>query len=470
MARKLKKKLQKIKQEECKEIGYFRPIFIIIPVLLLILILILLFFVFFNNNVPEVKEGNTTIYVQMYAGPEADAMALTASYWNEHYSNETGIFVRTFPLKSTDYFDKLKVELLSGISSPDIVNPFSFQLEELRPYLEPLNNYLIDEKFIISPTGQRYTLESLTPIALNNINASDGQIYMLPNEVDGLVLYYRKDLISNPPKTWEEFIKVGKNYTRSLNPNSTTRYGISLPAKYEVWTFSSAFEIIWSYGGELFSNDKVHNKNVSQDKNATLRSFEIFEELAKTNITPLNLNNLENLDAVTLLKSNDSAMALDWANIYFNLINNSNLSKDYNKFEVALPPGVEMSDGRINRYVYIQTVNLALNKYSKNKEAAVRFLFWATLGEGAKIYANASSNTAFLSTNRAYQTTNFSNSKIYPWMDQYGRFAPQYLDITDIMLAGSNHIQRIFIQNTTAKNALVDFRSDILNLLDNDRA
>jgi ABC-type glycerol-3-phosphate transport system substrate-binding protein len=252
----------------------------------------------------------------MYAGPQAEAMSSTAIYWNEHYAKETRIFVRTFPLKNMDYFDKLKVELLSGISSPDIVNPFSFQLEELRPYLEPLNKYLIEDEFRILPDGQRFSTDSLIPLVLNNINSSDGQIYMLPNEIRGLVLYYRNDLILNPPQTWEEFIEIGKNYTQSLNPNSTTKYGIILPSEYDIWTFASALEMIWSYGDDLFLDPSAYYKNPGINLNATVRSFEIFEELTKFNITSFDLNNLENLDSASLLKTNDFAMALDWTDSY----------------------------------------------------------------------------------------------------------------------------------------------------------
>ncbi len=467
MARKLKKKIQKYDKGECEEVSYFRPIFFIIPILIIIAILILLSFVFLNKIPEEIQEKNSIVYVQMYAGPGADAMISTVLYWNQHYSKETGIFVRTFPLKSKDYFDKLKVELLSGISSPDIVNVFSLQLGELSSYLQPLDNYLKNDEIMTDPNLTRLSIDSLIPITIKAANGSDGKIYLLPNEMNGVILYYRKDLISNPPQTWDELLELAKNNTQSLNKNSTTKYGIFLSDKYDPWTFCTFLEIFWSYDGEIFLKN---NENPGFDSNKSVMAFNVFEELTNFNATWPSMNNLENADVVSIMQAGDVAMALEWSDIYPDLVNGTNNSMFYDKFEIAPPPGVKQQDGSIKKDIYFQTSNLAINKNSKNKIAAMKFLVWATLGEGAKIYADNRVPTSLSPLKPLPAGLNTSNSfllhnQIFSLFEQYGHLVPLHPEMVDIMFLGSSHMQRIMSQNENARQAASELNSDILNLL-----
>lgn len=89
-------------------------------------------------------QTTTSIVVQMFEGPEFDAMQPTVEYWNKNYLESTGIHVNVVMLERVGYMGKMKTQLIAGLSEPDIVHPYSLQLGEIGEFLVPLNEYLED--------------------------------------------------------------------------------------------------------------------------------------------------------------------------------------------------------------------------------------------------------------------------------------------------------------------------------------
>jgi ABC-type glycerol-3-phosphate transport system substrate-binding protein len=172
-----------------------------------------------------------TITVQMFSGPEYDAMAPTAKYWNEKYAAATGITVNAVALSRMGYFEKMQSQLVAGLREPDLVHPFNMALGQLRPYIEDLRPYLAKADIMTGPDGEKYNIDGLLDPAKACVTASDGAILGMPKDMSELCVYYRKDLISKPPETWPEFLEVAKKFTKSINPSSPTEYGAVLQGK-----------------------------------------------------------------------------------------------------------------------------------------------------------------------------------------------------------------------------------------------
>ncbi len=95
----------------------------------------------------------------------------------------------------------------------------------------------------------------------------DNQCYIYPNYVDIGFLIYRKDLLEEinkePPATWEELKVKAKQAADKLNslPNVGNRerlWGFALPSIHDRITFMSClWELVWSYGGEIFQDEKA---------------------------------------------------------------------------------------------------------------------------------------------------------------------------------------------------------------------
>ncbi|MFW5781879.1 MAG: extracellular solute-binding protein [Candidatus Muiribacteriaceae bacterium] len=71
--------------------------------------------------------------------------------------------------------------------------------------------------FNLSQFSMDYLTEELSPAAIGACKAA-GKLWAVPDQVTGVALFYNKDMfaeanIMNPPKTWEEFVEIGKKLT-----------------------------------------------------------------------------------------------------------------------------------------------------------------------------------------------------------------------------------------------------------------
>jgi len=101
----------------------------------------------------------------------------------------------------------------------------------------------------------------------------NGKTYGYPIGIETYALFYNKDLVKNPPKTWEDVIAFAKNY----NDGSQRKYALVWPVgdSYYDYMFMS------SYGAQLFGpngNDrKQHNINSAE----AVKGLKYFQDLRK---------------------------------------------------------------------------------------------------------------------------------------------------------------------------------------------
>ena len=390
-----------------------------------------------------------TITVQMFSGPEYDAMAPTAKYWNEKYSAATGITVNAVALSRMGYFEKMQSQLVAGLREPDLVHPFNMALGQLRPYLEDLRPYLAKADLMTGPDGEKYSIDGLLDPAKACVTAADGAILGMPKDMSELCVYYRKDLISKPPDTWPELVEMAKQYTKSINPKSPTEYGVVLQGKYEKWTYCSALETLWSAGYEIF---KPGDKEIAMYNADAVKAFKIYEDLYKAKALYPGFDNTEYPEVSAALESGNVAMAVQWNANYFSLSNKEMSPKVYDKIALAPPPGWKQADGKIKRAMYVQTINLSLNKKSPNKDAAMKFLTWSTFGEGAVLYAKYGGSSPIKKVWMAKDAM-MPYPVLAPMVSEYGRSLPMHNDMSELVMIGSSWIQKVGIGNATAEQA-----------------
>lgn len=390
-----------------------------------------------------------TITVQMFSGPEYDAMAPTAKYWNEKYSAATGITVNAVALSRMGYFEKMQSQLVAGLKEPDLVHPFNMALGQLRPYLEDLRPYLAKADLMTGPDGEKYSVDGLLGPAAACVTAADGAILGMPKDMSELCVYYRKDLISKPPETWPELVEMAKQFTKSINPKSPTEYGVVLQGKYEKWTYCSALEALWSAGYEIF---KPGDKEIAMYNADAVKAFKVYEDLYKAKALYPGYDNTEYPEVSAALESGNVAMAVQWNANYFSLSNKEMSPKVYDKIALAPPPGWKQADGKIKRAMYVQTINLSLNKKSANKDAAMKFLTWSTFGEGAVLYAKYGGSSPIKKVWLAKDAM-MPYPVLAPMVNEYGRSLPMHNDMSELVMIGSSWIQKVGIGNATAEQA-----------------
>ena len=411
----------------------------------------------YRNTEVNNGAGPATVVVQMLEGPECDAMVPTADFWNQHYATATGTRIQVVALDRTGYFDKLEMQLIAGESTPDIIHPFSIHLARIRPYLEPLEPFLQDQAIMTDPDGKALSLDAVLPVAMDTVRSEDGKIYMLPTDMSEVLLFYRQDLIKTPPGTWDDFVRLAKRYTRTINPDSPTQYGIVLQGKYETWAFCSALENILPYGIDPF------NVSSEDDINLLTKSLQPFEDLAAAKAFPPETVNAEYSKVAAMIKSGEVAMALQWNAFYQDLRNPESSPKVYDKVDVAPPPGIRQEDGTIKRSLYVHTINLALNRHSRHKQKAMMFMTWATLGEGAWVYARAGGSSPLA---EIWDNDKISDlyPRLAPWLAAHGQSPTPHKQLTKMMMAGSGWIQRMIAGDLTVEQAAQGIAAEMKRL------
>ncbi|MCP4693340.1 MAG: extracellular solute-binding protein [Desulfobacterales bacterium] len=343
--------------------------------------------------------------------------------------------------------------MLSGQGVPDIIHPYSLHLGKIRESLHPMDAWLADDEIMTAPNGEKLSLDVVLPIAMETVKSPDDKIYMIPKDMSEVLLYYRADLMATPPETWDEFTALALEYTRGVNPGSPTRYGAAMQGKYEMWTFCAALENLWPHGVDVFG------PLTREDERAIARGLRVFETLAEAGALPPGAVNAEHPEVAAIIKRGDVAMAIQWSAFYQELRGKEPSPGVCDKFEVAPPPGVRGADGVVDRFIYTQTINLALNKHSPRKREAMKFLAWAALGEGAVIYAKAGGSSP---VKAVWERDGISDlyPRILPWVERYGRAAPTHPRLTEMMMIGSSWVQRVIAREETAARAAAGLAAD----------
>lgn len=100
-----------------------------------------------------------------------------------------------------------------------------------------------------------------------------GKVYGYPLAVETYALFYNKDIIPNPPKTWEEVFEFAKTWT----DKSKNKYAIAWPVTDAYYDFL----FYAGYGAQLFgpNGDDRHQHNLNSPE--AVKGVEFFQQVRK---------------------------------------------------------------------------------------------------------------------------------------------------------------------------------------------
>ncbi len=166
-------------------------------------------------------------------GVEADAIRAVA----KAYTAKTGNPVELMEAGRTGFYQAMQTQLIGGSDKFDLAQANDVDIAYLA------------EAGVIDPIDKYVRAKLITLKDYPFVYRYKGKIYALPFDVSTLFLYYRSDLIPNPPQTWDEYLEVARKWTKSLNPQSPTLYGAGLTALAGSEQPKMFYSIMWSKGG-----------------------------------------------------------------------------------------------------------------------------------------------------------------------------------------------------------------------------
>lgn len=160
---------------------------------------------------------------------------------DEYESAHEGISILYSQQTYTNYESRLYTRLQQASSSsdpaPDIFRIQNTWTPKYYKYLYALPSSIMTKSTYAS---------TFYPTAVSDFTAKDGNIYAMPLEIDGLVIYYNKQLlatagVTTPPTDWDSFIELAQKLTKKNSSGQITQSGLAIGTSKNV---THAAEII----------------------------------------------------------------------------------------------------------------------------------------------------------------------------------------------------------------------------------
>lgn len=290
--------------------------------------------------------------------------------WNAAHPNEKVTFK-----EQTDQADQQHDDLVQhfqakdpgyDVASVDVVWTAEFAA---KGWLQPLKDKMaLDTSAMLKPTVEAASYK--------------GTLYAAPESSDGGILYYRKDLVPTPPKTWDEMMSM----CSIAKANNMGCYSGQFK-KYEGLTVNAS-EAINSAGGAVLDADGKPNLLTPEAKAgmANLTKAYADGQIPKEAIT------FQEEESRQAFQDGKLLFLRNWPYVY-NLATTEGSSKVKDVLGMtALPgksgPGASSLGGH----------SAAVSVYSKNKATALDFLKFLTTEETQKFFATQGSLAPVIGT------------------------------------------------------------------------
>ncbi|MFD6352694.1 ABC transporter substrate-binding protein [Nocardia tengchongensis] len=300
-----------------------------------------------NGSTGENLTGRGPItYVEGKDTTETGAVKQLVERWNAAHPDEKVTFKEQSNDASQQY-DDLKQHMQAKASDYDVVAldvPWTAEFAA-KGWIQPLkDSFAIDTSTLLSP-----------PVASATYN---GTLYAAPRNTNGGLLFYRKDLTPEPPKTWAEMI--------SMCPKAKEAgigcYAGQL-APYEGLTVNTA-EVINAFGGSFVGADgKTPTVNSPQAKAGLTTLVDAYKngDIPKEGIS------FKEPESQNAFVTGKLMFMRGWPSSYGDAGSDASSVKD--KFGVAPLPGKDgVGASTLGGY------NAAISAFSKNKATALDFL------------------------------------------------------------------------------------------------
>lgn len=305
----------------------------------------------------------------------------------KEFENENpDIKIEGFGFDQDDYTIKIKLALASG-EGPDLIGMQMGALQtETKRFLTELDDNLLDKEF-----GNNWR-DLIEKSAMNEAVSyyGDGKLYSMPIGLSSqMFVYYNKTLFDKygltPPKDYNEWVKINKILSGQKENILPLTVGLK-----DTWFATDLFI--------LLANQISPGITMKADKGEVKWTENVFEQ-AMSNVKKLKADGIFPGDAInnaTYPYAADMFANRKCAQFMIGSWNAYNLgdsevfgSKGFpvenDEFGAFVMPNV---NGGKNVVIGGIDTAISINKKSENKETAVKFIKFMTLGKGQEIFVN----------------------------------------------------------------------------------
>jgi multiple sugar transport system substrate-binding protein len=289
--------------------------------------------------------------------------------WNAAHPNEKATFKEQSESADAQHDDLVQhfqaKDASYDVTSVDVVWTAEFAA---KGWLQPLkDSFQLDTSKLLPATVKTATY--------NNT------LYAAPVTSDGGMLYYRKDLVPTPPKTWDEMISM----CSIAKKNNIGCYAGQF-FKYEGLTCNAA-EAINTAGGKIVGDD---GKTPSVDSPEAIKGLSRLADAYKSGDIPREAITYKEEESRQAFEAGKLLFLRQWPYVY-SLATTDGSSKVKGKFAVAPLPG-ESGPGASA----LGGHNAAMSAFSAHKATAFDFLKFLETEESQRWFVTQGSNAPAL--------------------------------------------------------------------------
>ena len=350
--------------------------------------------VFSFAAVPEIASAQVTV-LGWPGGSEETALRAAVESYNALPGTAADNKVQLLFFNRDGFYDKLQADMAAGSNAFDINVIATYSIGRYAPFMEPID---------LGPDAEKVFGKTILETM-----QFDGKQYGVPTDLSLHFMYYRKDLIDalmndthakaryaqisqahlgktlepkDPDKwSWDDWAATALYFTKSVNPDSPVRYGTVLQMKNLLFNMMVFQSLPRSYGANWTDES---GKVILVDSPAYRTGLELYKKLYDAGATPKDSLSYEYPETNAAWASGQVATALQWNAAASELTNPDKDPAVASDTAFVAPPA-----GPNGRKDHIHGLGLGLNKNSKHKEGAIRFLSWLATEDAVLIYAKA---------------------------------------------------------------------------------
>jgi multiple sugar transport system substrate-binding protein len=356
-------------------------------------------------------------------GPEETALRKATEVYNGKAADADKVKLIFF--NRDGFFDKLQADLAAGSKEFDANLLATYAIGRYAPFMDP----------ITLPASAKDVFSDKVLATMQ----FGGKQYGVPTDLSLHFMYYRKDLIDQllanadwkkkygeiaqaklgkalQPKdpdqwTWDDYEATALFFTKSINPDSPTRYGTVLQMKNLLFNM-----MVWESTARSEGGNWMDDKGaITVDTPAFRKGLELYKRLYDAGATPKDSLSYEYAEANAAFGSGQAATMLQWNAAFGDLDSKDKNPAVAGKIGTVAPPA-----GSAGRFTHIHGLGLGINKNSDHKDGAAKFLSWLATPEAMEIYAKASGSPALADA----ETAKLAADR--PDLVKLGQFAGQY--------------------------------------------
>ncbi|NEE02337.1 ABC transporter substrate-binding protein [Phytoactinopolyspora halotolerans] len=198
-----------------------------------------------------------------------------------------------------------------------------------------------------------------------------GELWAAPYNTNAGFLYYRTDLVDQPPDTWEALCDQAVEVSQSEDIGGFLGQG----ARYEGFVVNW-LEYYWSAGGELYNEDQTE---VLFDTEIAAQATEFMADAMENGCYAPGFNTAREEEGRNEFQQGNVAFLRNWPYVYSQVAGDDGSPANGN-FDIA-PLPTFTGQGTVSA---LGGFNNAVSAFSDNTEAAKDFVVWAATNEEAQ--------------------------------------------------------------------------------------